>query len=509
MARIGTVIFISIVPARSAYGPANLDTAIRATKNALNPPITIRPFLISSSDNRPISFMDIAKIAIAPDIFKSILPALSACFPAKSDTATRLANNISQATITARPFKTSPGDKLAINFIVMANIATAAENFKNIFPALSALSPTKSDTPTRAPNSISQATMTAKPCPTSTIDKPDNDFIANANSPTATANFKNIVPALEAFSPAKNEAAINALNNISQAVITAKPLIKSPVDILANNFISNAKIPMAIAKLANILPAPAAFPCEIRDNTVSTAKIALILVITPIALSISPSDSIDNSFIAAAIISKLVAILRNILPTLFAFLAASAFFTYFPNATIIRPIALIMPITAHKACVLRSGSIVDIIFIAADNISKDTPNEAAIKPILTIPLVLSIFDATLDNTPKATTSAISDPTAPNNLPWSTYVNKANDAARIPIAFAMFKIPTVYMLNFLALASPLRLSDMVLNTPLMLSPIFPKPSKAFPNLSNIFKNLLTKNPAPTTIPTNAASPQSIF
>ena len=467
------------------------------------------PFFISSIDKNPISLIAIAKTAIAPDIFSNIVPALSACLPAKSDIATRLANSISQAAMTARPLRTSLGDKLAINFIVMANIATAAENFKNIFPALSALSPTKSDTPTRAPNSISQATMTAKPCPTSTIDKPDNDFIANANSPTAAANFKNIVPALEAFSPATNETAINKLNNTVHAVITPNPIAMSVGDILANSFISNANIPIAIAKLENILPAPAAFPFEIRDNTVSIAKIALILVITPIALSISPSDNIDNNFIAAAIISKLVAILRNILPTLFAFLAASAFCTYFPNAIIIRPIALIMPITAHKACSLRSGSIVDIIFIAADNIIKDTPNEAAIKPILTIPLVLSIFDATLDNTPKATTSAISDPTAPNNFPWSMYVSNANDAARIPIAFAIFKMPSVYMLNFLALANPLILSDIVLNTPLMLSPIFPKPSKALPNLSIIFKNLLTKNPAPTRMPTNAASPQSIF
>ena len=77
-AKIGTVIFISIVPALSAYRPANCDTFISNANTTPTAPITAIPLtmsLISKSESKRITN---TSIPIAAATFNSIVPALSA-----------------------------------------------------------------------------------------------------------------------------------------------------------------------------------------------------------------------------------------------------------------------------------------------------------------------------------------------------------------------------------------------------------------------------------------------
>ena len=162
-AAIGIAIFISIVPALSAFAPEKDDSVIRTANRAVHPAKNTIPLAISPRDNPRISRTTMTNAPMATDIFNSIDPALSAFCPANLDNNTIAANNASKAAITPMPLITSPTEIPAINLTVRANIATAPAILSINAPALLAFSPARRLTATTAPNRTPHSRRTLIP----------------------------------------------------------------------------------------------------------------------------------------------------------------------------------------------------------------------------------------------------------------------------------------------------------------------------------------------------------
>ena len=100
-------IFRSIVPALSAYSPLNLDTITIAPNRTSIADINARPLIISPVGILAINFIAIAINVIPAAIFSIILPTLFASFLHILEINMNLKNKDSTPAIVIRPFKTS------------------------------------------------------------------------------------------------------------------------------------------------------------------------------------------------------------------------------------------------------------------------------------------------------------------------------------------------------------------------------------------------------------------
>ena len=119
--------------------PACLEYFVIRTSKANMPSIADMhavPRITFSGLSKLRSAIAPTRIRMASDIFKSIAPALSACFPANSETLMMTINIASIRAMVTKPFVISPIETPASNRIETANIPMAAAIPNNIVPTL-------------------------------------------------------------------------------------------------------------------------------------------------------------------------------------------------------------------------------------------------------------------------------------------------------------------------------------------------------------------------------------